>query len=1311
MSLGKVEEFVIGKTNWIEYKERLEFYFTANSITEDAKKRAIFLSVSGSSLYSLIRSLCTPASPSTVEIADLLQKLDNYFIPKPSEILARFKFHKRDQKKSETISEFLAELRKLSENCNFGEQLNSMLRDRLVCGIFDADIQRKLLADSQLTLQSALDVALAGEAALRQADEIRGQTASVFKLKNDFVNKAQGKKGDTGGHPKNKNSCYRCGSFHAFGECKFLNAVCNYCKKVGHIAKVCNLKNNKKFSKGTKTKIHKIDSGKSIDSNDELSFINTLDVVNTVNNYPPHDIIINLNGIKHKMEIDSGSLHSVMSSDTYIKLWPVNTPELLPLPNQCLKTWNSDKLNIMGYFNVDVDCNSVNVNLPLVILEGKGKSLVGRSWFDALGIKVDINNLSINSLSTQGLDSILMEYSEIFSESLGTFKVPPVSIKLDSNATPKFLKARNVPFALRNKVTEKLDDMVNKGILEPVTYSEWATPIVSVVKQNGTIRICGDYRSTVNQAVKQFVYPLPTVNDILTTMSGGTIFSKLDLSEAYLQIPVDDISSKILTLNTHKGLFRVKRLPFGVSVAVAIFQKTIEEVLSGISGVLPYLDDIFIQGKNIEDHNVKLKLVLERLKNAGIHLKKEKCKFAASEIELLGFRVNEKGIQPSFGKVEAIHNAPIPKNKTELQSFLGLLNFYSCFLKGKSTILEPLHKLLRRDKGWVWNKEHDIAYKAAKNLLQKENILAHYDGSLPLVLTCDASSYGLGAVLSHRFPDNRELPIAYYSRTLTKPERNYSQTDREALAIIASVKKFNQYLLGRNFKIVTDHKPLLGLLNPNKPIPPMLSPRVLRWSLCLAAYDYDIEYRKGSDISNADAFSRLPLSTPDSHDTALSDVLLLETAPVTQLNSKLIASSTKKDPILSRVSLWILNGWPPKNSDPNFKPYFTRKNELSVHRDCILWGSRVIIPPDLQGEVLTLLHNAHPGIVRMKGLARSYVWWPQMDAAIEFTVKSCQLCQENQKTPAKAPIHPWEWTEKPWTRLHVDFAGPFQGQVFLIVVDSHSKWLEVIPVNSMSATSTIDHLRSLFATHGIPDAIASDNGSTFTSLEFRDFLQGNQIRQILVAPYHPSSNGQAERMVGATKQSLKRIIQGKWKVRLARFLFAQHTLPCTTTGKSPSELLMNRRLTSLLDRLHPDLNKEIRVKKETQFSTQSNKPIRVFRENDPVYIKNYGSGRPWLPATIIETTGPVSYKTANLTDGDINRRHVDQVRLRTVPNSVYESPSNLPDPPVMVEECPPHPPEVSSPDSATPPELDASTVVRRSQRTITKPKYLEDYVI
>ncbi|CAC5380501.1 Uncharacterized protein K02A2.6 [Mytilus coruscus] len=242
-------------------------------------------------------------------------------------------------------------------------------------------------------------------------------------------------------------------------------------------------------------------------------------------------------------------------------------------------------------------------------------------------------------------------------------------------------------------------------------------------------------------------------------------------------------------------------------------------------------------------------------------------------------------------------------------------------------------------------------------------------------------------------------------------------------------------------------------------------------------------------------------------------ILLTENMDLTPVTSRQIKSWTRKDPILSRVMNYVLQGWPESIADDDLRPYFTRKLELSLHDGCLLWGNRVVVPTPGQETIIQELYEGHPGVTRMKMLAHSYIWWPNMDSELENKVKTCHECQVNRHVPAEAPLHPWEWPEKPWSRVHIDYAGPLHGKMFLVCVDAHSKYMEVQVVNSATSATTIEKFRTVFATHGIPDTIVSDNGTPFTSEEFESFINRNGIRHIRVSPYQPSSNGLAERAV------------------------------------------------------------------------------------------------------------------------------------------------------------------------------------------------------
>ena len=403
---------------------------------------------------------------------------------------------------------------------------------------------------------------------------------------------------------------------------------------------------------------------------------------------------------------------------------------------------------------------------------------------------------------------MLEENSEVFKPGLGKLKGVTAKLYVDPTVRPRFHKPRPVPFALRKMVDEELDRLQSVGVLRAVQFADWAAPIVPVLKSDGKMRLCGDYKVTINTAIKQDKYPIPRIEELFASLAGGKSFSKLDVSHAYLQVPLDAESQKYVTVATHRGLFEYTRLPFGVSSAPSCFQRVMENLLQGIAGTCVYLDDILITGSTEQQHVENLAQVLSRLQRAGMRLKKDKCAFLLPSVTYLGHIISAQGLHTEDSKVKAIVDAPAPRDVTELRSFLGLVNYYAKFLPDLATVLSPLYALLQHATEWKWGQKQREAFKHVKNLLQSGRVLVHFDDRLPLVLSCDASPYGLGAVLAHRMPDGSERPVGFASRTLAKAERNYSQLDKEALAIIFAIKRYHQYLYGRHFEIKTDHKPL-----------------------------------------------------------------------------------------------------------------------------------------------------------------------------------------------------------------------------------------------------------------------------------------------------------------------------------------------------------------------------------------------------------------------------------------------------------------------------------------------------------------------
>ena len=543
-------------------------------------------------------------------------------------------------------------------------------------------------------------------------------------------------------------------------------------------------------------------------------------------------------------------------------------------------------------------------------------------------------------------------------------------------------------------------------------------------------------------------------------------------------------------------------------------------------------------------------------------------------------------------------------------------------------------------------------FKQAKDIVSSDRVLVHYQADKKLYLRVDASPYGLGAVLCHKI-DGIYKPIAFASRTLTQAEKNYAQIEKEALAIIVGVKRFNNYLYGRPFTLITDHKPLARIFGPKSNIPPLAAARMQRWALFLAGYNYEIQHVKSEDNAEADCLSRLPC--PETGDHSEDDFLcyvFMEELPVTAMK---IAAATKQDVVLAKVFHLTSTGWPSVCADPEIKPYFSRRNEISIEDGCLLWGSRVIVPLKLQSRLMEELHECHPGVCKMKALSRAYIWWPQIDEQIEVMVHKCVDCTNAQNIPRENPLLLWPWATQPWQRIHIDYLD-VDNRMFLLVVDSYSKWMEVYHMHSTTAAATINKLRILFASYGLPRHLVSDNGPQFVAEEFKLFLKVNGIRQTLTPPYHPSSNGLAERHVQTFKRIFKKLQGDPVEVRIARVLFAYRNLPHRTTGHTPAELFLQRPPRTKLSLVQPDIKARVEgLQQKSKEYHDRGHTVRRFERFQRVQVRNYRGSAKWVSGTIVEATGPATY-LVRIAGNDRRLVHVDQL----IPDESVENAVTVP---------------------------------------------------
>ncbi len=516
------------------------------------------------------------------------------------------------------------------------------------------------------------------------------------------------------------------------------------------------------------------------------------------------------------------------------------------------------------------------------------------------------------------LQQLLDEYADIFKAEKGTIRGQEAVVHIDPAVKPRAFPPRPVPFPMRRAVEDELQRLVDDGILEAVdpmvTPIEWASPIVIAVKSSGAIRICGDFKVTINPHIITDRYPLPRFEEIAAKLNGCQYFSVIDLKDAYLQLPVAEESRKYFVISTHKGYFVYTRLPFGVNFAPSLFQSTMDKILAGIPATSAYIDDIISGADSVDGHLTTLRVIFDCLRKAGVRTQLNKCRFLQASVTYLGHRIDAYGLHPTDERLRALREIPVPTNQKQLRSFLGAINYYSKFIPQLQTRCAVLHRLLKQGTTWEWNEEYEQTFLQLRNSLASSETLVHYDEHKPLVICSDASDIGVGAVLMHRFPDDSERPIAFASRVLTDTERRYAAIDKEALAIVFAVGKFQQYILGRRFILKTDHKPLERIFGAKSELPKLAANRLSRWALTLTMYDYEIQYQTGSANAPADVLSRFPVGRPEMTSSVSERMgehsqllhLMLQDLP---LSKKQVKQITISDSRLSQVLAYMERAW------------------------------------------------------------------------------------------------------------------------------------------------------------------------------------------------------------------------------------------------------------------------------------------------------------------------------------------------------------------------------------------------------------------
>ena len=625
-------------------------------------------------------------------------------------------------------------------------------------------------------------------------------------------------------------------------------------------------------------------------------------------------------------------------------------------------------------------------------------------------------------MRVDGMDTVML--SDVFGD-IGLLMCDPVKIELKTDCEPYSLTTpRRIPFPLLPKVEAELRRMLALGIIEEVTEpSDWCAPMVPVEKKNKEqVRVCVDLKR-LNKAVKRERYILPTLEDIAPKLVGAKVFSTLDASCGFWQIPLDAASQKLTTFLTPMGRFCFRRLPFGITSAPEIFQRQMSTLLKDHDGVVVVMDDILVYGATGKEHDTCLDAVLKTIKDSGLKLNKAKCHFGKSEIQYFGHIISADGMRPDGDKVKAITQMPSPTNVTELKQVLGLVNYVGKFLPGLSSELHPITPLLRKESEWVWSSAQEEVFEKVKTMLVSAPALAYYDVNRNTVISADASSYGIGAALLQEH-EGELKPVAFCSHTLSDAEKRYSQIEKECLAGMWACERFARYVQGMEcFRLQTDHKPLVPLINTYDL--DKVPPRCQRLLMRLLRFNAVAEHVPGKHLVVADTLSRSPLrdSGDDHTDQEVQAYVesVVENAPVSSQKLDKIRSATLQDEELQKIVQFIRNRWPPKTLLlPSLHGYYSARAHLSETDGLVLYQDILVIAAALRSEVLKQLHEGHQGLTRCRVRARMSVWWPRISAEITKTLSTCKFCIENKPTQRREPLITTPLPGGPWQRIAAD---------------------------------------------------------------------------------------------------------------------------------------------------------------------------------------------------------------------------------------------------------------------------------------------------
>ena len=773
-----------------------------------------------------------------------------------------------------------------------------------------------------------------------------------------------------------------------------------------------------------------------------------------------------------------------------------------------------------------------------LLVDIRGKRLID---LDSLnGVKLCLSklpSLRLHTLQPRGVSSILTEeFPELLTPTFNTSQAKHgVQHHIVTTGQPTFAKARRLGPDKLEIAMKDFKFLEDAGIARR-SNSSWASPLHMVPKPDGSWRPCGDYRA-LNSKTKPDRYPIPHIQDFAANLRGMKVFSKIDLYKGYYNIPVAPEDVPKTAVITPFGLFEFLRLPFGLCNAAQTFQRLMHSVLRNIDGIFVYIDDILVASKDEESHQNKLRELFSCLRDNGLAVNADKCVFGVPSLTFLGHQVDSEGVRPLPKRVAAVRDFPAPKDKSSLQEFLGLINYYHRFIPHAAHVLQPLNAALRKSAGpFSWTPQLDVAFIQAKEALANAALLVHPQPDADTSITVDASDRAIGASLE-QFVDGAWKPIAFFSASLKPAETRYSTFDRELLAVYRSIRHFRHFIEGRHFHVYTDHKPLTFALSSQTDY----TPRQIRHLSFISEFTTDLRYLPGKSNSAADALSR---NAP----------VVAAVAPLPDIDFQLLAKAqaedVETDAYRTAVTGLQLEECPLEGGG-------TLLCDVSTGRP------RPLVPAAWRKRVFDAVHGmSHPGVRATRRMVAERFVWHTVNKDAAAWARSCVHCQRAKiQLHTATPLQQFDPPGRRFEHVHVDIVGPLPqsaGYRYLFtVVDRFTRWVDAVPmVDATTVSCARVFLLNWVARYGVPLNMTSDRGAQFTSGLWSALanLMGTKLHR--TTAYHPQANGMVERFHRQLKAALKaKLTSASWTDELPIVLLGIRTTPKEDLHCAPAELV------------------------------------------------------------------------------------------------------------------------------------------------------------